>query len=73
MGATQMRLWKVEERIVKGVKRVGVPEGSMALPVGGFWMGVKYGTEGAGVGRGADMIFVRARICRTFLIYGRMR
>ena len=40
IGATQMRFWKVRERILRGVKSVG---GFLkrAVPEGGDWMGVK--------------------------------
>jgi hypothetical protein len=41
MGATQMRFWKEVERIVRGVKRVGVDgEGERAVPAGMGWAGV---------------------------------
>lgn len=56
MGATQMRFWKVRERIWRGLKSVG-GFGDRALPAGGDCMGVKYGAFGAGVLTGAIAIF----------------
>jgi hypothetical protein len=37
IGATQMRFWKVRERILRGLKRVGVDSGGeRAEPAGGL-------------------------------------
>jgi hypothetical protein len=49
IGATMRRFFRVTERMVRGWKRVGVDEREdMAVPGAGEWMGVKYGTAGAG-------------------------
>lgn len=47
-----MRFWKVRERIVRGVKRVG-GFSLRAVPAGGDCAGVKYCVSAAGVFRGA--------------------
>jgi hypothetical protein len=52
IGATTTRFCKVTPRIVMGVKRVG-GFGDKAVPEGGFWTGVKYGTPSAPLLRGA--------------------
>jgi hypothetical protein len=46
MGATQIRFWKVRERILRGEKSVGGFSDS-AVPTGGDCIGVKKGAPGA--------------------------
>jgi hypothetical protein len=52
MGATMMRLRRVEERMVRGVKIVGVAAvGFRGVPGEAAWAGVKYGREAGRAGR----------------------